>query len=275
MEHHISRFLRKLEGHDYELEKRIFSMYRNVVRQKCCLECRRGLNVRIENCGHPVSFYVVGDKFRYEKYRVVFVGKTAWTNWERNPVDEESGFIDARIGTKDELFMPPWSTTAFWQCIKEICWKLWGICDPGDMWRRIMITNIVKCTVVKGVPDKMKEYCILKCRFLENEVKIVKPTHIIFFTCDNRDYYARRCIFDYYIEKLDFGYDYSEDITDRDHKDKDIRTGWWHRIFIEDRRIRMHMLRVWHPREYQKRKIETKEKFAEKIADWIKKHCVE
>jgi len=258
--------LKKLEGHDYELEKKIFSMYRDVVRQKCCLECREGLDVKIENCGNPVSFYVVGDKFRHEKYRVVFVGKTAWTGWESNPVDEKSGFIDARIGTKDELFMPPWSTTTFWQCIKEICWKLWGICDPGDMWRRIMITNIVKCTVVKGVPNKMKRYCILKCGFLENEIRIVKPTHVIFFTSK---------YFDDYIEKLNFGYSYSEDMTDMDYEDEDIETIWWHRVFIEDRKIKMHMLRVRHPKKYQEYKIEIKEAFAEKIADWIKKHRVE
>lgn len=261
-----------LEGHDWFLEAKLVGIYRKLRENEYCKKCREKFGDKIENCGHPLSFYVIGEKFRNEKYRVVFVGKKARTGWEENPIDKISGFIDARCDTKEDLFLPPWSTYPFWQCIKEICWRLWNVRDPDIMWRKIMITNIVKCVVENKneVLTEVSEYCILKTRFLEWEIRIVKPTHVIFFTGPD---------FDEFIDELDFGYEEKEDLEKKEREwimdNKKYKILWWHRAFKRYGRVMMHFLRVNHPSNFYWAKNEIKDKFAKKIADWIRKNGVE
>ena len=90
-----------LIGHNREIEDAIFDMYREIrsKNSEICDNCKR--STKILNKGHPVSFFVVGKDFHRELYRIMFVGKTVQNGWEQDPIENISGFIDARRGAKE------------------------------------------------------------------------------------------------------------------------------------------------------------------------------
>lgn len=258
----LNKLLGERNGHDTELERKIFEQYRKIKKEKkdVCKDCEK--EKKLPNSKHPVSIFVVGKNFRNEKYKVMFVGKTVLGGWNTDPKDSESSFVCA----KTEGFLPFWSATDINQCIKEVCQKLWLENDAGEIWNKIAFTNIVKCTTSEETdktPATLKNNCILKARFFEKEVEVIKPTHIIFFT--SRSY-------DKYIDKLDFGYRF-KNVTNRTHKKEE--TIWWHRQFLTNGKVKMHFLRVYHPGFYGRKSQEAKENFAENIANWIKKNRIE
>jgi len=258
--------IKPLDGHDSKLEETIFNKYREIRKRnkKICDECQQ--KEKILNDGHPVSFFVVGENFRKEKYRVMFVGKTVQSGWEEDePIDRDSGFIDARIyGYK--LFLPFWGTAGLFPCIKEVCRKLWKINDAEKLWEKIIITNIVKCSISESgdQPSKiLHENCILKARFFETEVRITEPTHIIFFTYTGYDDYIGSLRFGYSIK--DKNLDYKKKLPEE--KGKII---WWHRQFLDKGKVKIHFLRTYHPGYFKKQ--QEQEQFANEIAKWIKKN---
>jgi uracil-DNA glycosylase len=258
---------KELIGHDKEIEDRIFQKYAELrVEKGLCRECNVPKEV---NDGLPVSFFVVGENFQKQESRVMFVGKTVQSEWEDiSPKNSTSGFWDARRYAKEELFLPFWSTGPFWQCIKEICQILWKINNPEEIWRRIAITNLVKCSTSRNLdetPHQLKRNCIQNAGFFEEEVEIVRPTHIVLFT--GPDY-------DEYLKELTFGYNHSKDYPiDFSLEDKEITpfkgaNKWLERDFLEAGKVKMRFLRTYHPAFYMEAR--DKEKFCMCIASWIK-----
>jgi uracil-DNA glycosylase len=85
------------------------------------------------------------------------------------------------------------------QCIKEICRILWGKNDLELIWRRIAITNLVKCSTSESgdnTPELLKKNCITKAKFFGEEVRLIKPTHIVFFTGNDYDDYLEKIGFE-------------------------------------------------------------------------------
>jgi len=244
---------RELAGHNKEIEDRIFEKYAELrVGRGLCGKCSVPKEV---NSGLPVSFFVVGEDFQKQELRVMFVGKTVQSGWESSPRNEASGFLDSRKYAKEELFLPFWSTSPFWQCIKEICQIVWEINNLEEMWRRIAITNLVKCSTspdLDTTPPLLKRNCIENAGFFENEVKIARPTHMILFT--GPDY-------DEYLKKLRFGYDDYEEkdaISFLDEEGKIIEhfeggRELWEGAFLEGGKVKMLLLRTYHPASYMKR----------------------
>jgi hypothetical protein len=256
---------KELIGHNKEIEERIFKKYGELRIQKgLCRNCSPPKEV---NDGLPVSFFVIGEDFPKLKCRVMFVGKTVQNEWESEPRDEASGFLDARWCVKEQLFLPSWSTYPFWQCIKEICQISWKATDLEEIWRRIAITNLVKCSTSPGLdttPDTLKKNCIRNAGFFENEVKISQPTHMVFFTGLDYDEYLKELMFGYNETKdypLNFHFE-GKKITPFEGADK-----WWERDFLEGDEIKMRLLRTYHPGFY--RKQEDKSRFCELVAKWI------
>lgn len=249
---------KELFGHNKEIEDRIFRKYGELRIQKgLCNKCNVPKEV---NDGLPVSFFVIGEDFPKQETRIMFVGKTVQSGWESEPKDEASGFLDVRKYAKEWLFLPFWSTYPFWQCIKEICQILWKTADAEEIWRRIAITNLVKCSTspeLDTTPDLLKRNCIEIAGFFENEVKIAQPSHIILFT--GFDY-------DEYLKRVSFGYNYRDG--------EKIRTSvgsieLWQRDFLEADKVKMRFLRTYHPGFFKKQ--EDKMIFCKCIAEWITK----
>lgn len=255
--------MEELFGHNREIENALFNKYREIRSEKgdVCDDCNR--SIKILNEGHPVSFFVVGENFQRESYKLCFVGKTVQSGWETDPTDPFSGFIDARKSAKEILFLPFWATYSFWQCIKEICRVLWKTSNAEDIWRKIAITNLVKCSASENrdqTPNRLKVNCIFKARFFEEEVKIIKPSHIIFFT--GSDY-------DELIEKINFGFRYKDVTSNKYLKNlgPSFKALWWHRKFFEKGKVKMQFLRTYHPGYIKKQSQQ--ECFSHKIAEWI------
>jgi hypothetical protein len=252
---------KELIGHNLEIEECIFQRYRELRNKGVCRECAIPNKV---NNGYPVSFFVVGEDFQKQQFRVIFIGKTVQGGWEDDPKNEASGFIDVRKSTKEQLFLPFWSTYPFWQCIKEIGQVLWDTSDPEVIWKRIAITDLVKCSTSTDL-DNTSDTLIKNCQkagFFENEVEIIKPTHLVLFT--GSDY-------DTFLEKLHFNSKSIDETNSKDSRDVGGKRGqvkWWHRKFIDKEMVKMHFLRTSHP-GYLK-EAEQKENFCKYIAEWVR-----
>lgn len=260
---------KELDDHDKETEDRIFEKYAELrIGKGLCRECKVPKDI---NDGFPVSFFVVGKDFRKQESRLMFVGKTVQSGWEEVSIKNGvSGFWDARMYGKEGLFLPSWSSGPFWQSIREICQRLWEINNPEEMWRKIAITNLVKCSTSRDLdetPLELKINCIQRAGFFQEEVKITKPTHMILFTGPN---------YDKYLEELTFGYNPSEvypiEISVEGKKIIPFRGAdrWLGRDFLEGDEIKMRFLRTYHPSFYLNAGAGDKELFCQHIALWIK-----
>ena len=83
----------------------------------------------------------------------------------------------------------------------------------------------------------------------EEEIKIIKPTHILFLT--NRDY-------DDIIKKMNFGY------SKKSHEDIIYSKKRWHRAFYKNGKIEMQFLRIRHPGRAPKRL-----RLQNIVTDWV------
>jgi len=191
----------------------------------------------------------------------VFVGKSHW--YDKTQVEELKflGSTEFRDCRDDGAVMFLTRQSMFWGYIQDIAKQLYP--EEGNEARlldHISITNVTKCNTCLDYQDttpyRLTENCI---EIFEEEMKALRPKHIVFFT--GRGY-------DSYIDKLSFGYAISpKDITKRTYK-KEIKNQyfvwWWHREFYESDKARMHLLRTRHPQGAPKG-------FIGEIVKWIKK----
>jgi len=225
---------------------------------KACKEYCREKGLELHG---PLSFFNIGEKFEHDRHRVVFVGKNHW--YDKTQVEElefldPSRFRDCR---DDGAVAFLTRQSRFWGYIQDIAKQLY--LEEGNEARlldHISITNITKCNTSLDYRDTtpycMTDNCV---EVFEEEIKALRPKHIIFFT--GRGY-------DSYIDKLSFGYAISpKDITKRTYK-KEIENQylvwWWHREFFESDKVTMHLLRTRHPQGAPKELIN-------EIVKWIKK----
>jgi len=246
-----------LIGHDIETEARIFRRYAKIRNEKkdICNCSEKVKEIQNFNDGRPVSFFIVGADMKKTKYKIMFVGKVVTWGFGQNgtspdPIDEKSGFIDIRFNAKP-VFLA--QDNPFFACIREVCKKLWETDDLEEIWRRIAVTNMVKCSISanfdKTTPE-MKDNC-LEAGFVRAEIEEVKPTHLIFFTGHKYDSQIRSL------------FDLKHEITDE--PDKEIKI-WWTMPAKDE--YKMQVLRTYHP--YYLRFIpEAKQFFYEKIVTWI------
>lgn len=150
-------------------------MYRQSVKNRGCKEYTNYFATNpndvhpLVNESRPLSFFVVGSDFRNEKYKVMFVGKTVQDGWgksknesEDDPVDDHTRFIDARFGGKI-LWDTDSRKSPIWECMEKVCSNIWEKASKEELWRKIAITNLVKCSNSPwrdNTPQEMKENCI-------------------------------------------------------------------------------------------------------------------
>lgn len=267
---------KRLIGHNHELEDLIIKKYIELRQKKGgCSTCKPYISDDI-NDGRPVSFYVVGEDFPKQTFRVMFVGKTVANGWESEDSIPDSDFLDAREYSRENQFLPvrnSWTKGYFfWEAIKGICQIIWDDNSLDEIWRKIAITNLVKCSTSVNedeTPDSLKRNCIEKMRFFENEVIIAKPTHLILFTGSHGPKY-----YDDYINKLDFGYNFPPvDVTRVTYYDKNVGVSWWHRKFLKENKTRLNLLRTYHPAS--RRTPSEQSSFCNSLAEWIMQNPTE
>ena len=210
----------------------------------------------------PLSFFNIGDSFgkRADKYKVVFVGKNHWYN--KKEVDEldcypNSIFRDCR---EDGAKMFKERQKGYWYGLRKITDLLYP--DEKDNAEKILdyiaITNLTKCNTSPCSEDTTPYELTDNCaKILEEEIKILKPKHLVFFT--GRNYVD-------YIEKMCFNYSCPpENMVEQ----KDIKkigkqkVFWWQREFSNNNE-KMFLLNTRHPAIAPRG-------FADAVSDWIKK----
>ena len=155
------------------IEEELLKMYKRIGMGNCptCSSCHN----KIKNLSSPVTAWGVGNNFYNEHKKILFVGKTARGYFE-NP---ERGYFHKAFDDGRWL----WENVgwAYWNYTREITGKIFG----DDSFEHIAFTNIVKCNNSAGedtTTDFVKENCIRQMRILAEEIKIIRPTHIIFYT---------------------------------------------------------------------------------------------
>lgn len=236
-----------------DLAKQVFKMYhkKKLAKHELCRACRK--SCRRKKMDGPVSLWHVGENFRNDQYKILFVGKTA-----RNHPGKKNkhGIYDARERA-DELIEESWP---YWSYTKAILAEVYGDADKG--WKRSAMTDLLKCNNSKGydtATDVMKENCIQKLGVFSEEVKLLRPKLIILFTGRSYDeYLGGMCFGDYRVER----------------KDGSVRKGrrklcWWDREYFLNGKPLFRFLRVAHPQ------FQNKDWYVGKIAKWIKRAAEE
>ena len=209
----------------------------------------------------PLSFFNIGDSFgkKDDKYKVVFVGKNHY--YVKEDADEldcypRSIFRDCRADGAD-MFRE--RRKGYWDGLRKITDLLYPDekDNPEKILDYIVITNLTKCSTSSGsedtTPDDLTDNC---AKILEEEIKILKPKHLVFFT---GRYYID------YVKKMGFNYNCSPENRSEQENTKKIgrqKVFWWEREF-SDNTGKMFLLNTRHPAIAPKG-------FATAVSNWIK-----
>lgn len=227
------------------IERKVFEMYKSkeIGKNEVCALCKKN-NKDLSN---PLGIYFVGDNYEREKIKLLFVGKNSRGLFE--DCERHNGVVDATKVAREKLWNESW---AYWSYTKEISKLIFGDDTPSH----IAITNLVKCNNTDDnddTTDDMKQNCISKQSIIKDEIEILKPTHIVFYT---HTYY------DMYIRDI---FNQIESITTYDAKKSigNVEMLWWYfKATVVDKTI--NVLRVSHPQ------YKNKADFTKEIAKWVK-----
>jgi len=258
-----------------ELEKQLIDMYKREINRVHCMSCdekKKDLPKGYDLC-FPQTLWHVGDKFRNNNVRLVFVGKTSWNTKvdlsDDIVIQTESKSIVNCFNMGKEWFKEP-EGNRYWLFIKDVTQSRGLTLDD------IAISNLVKCNVFREENNTYKDltgitYYQNCMKIFEKEMQIIKPSHIIFLTHTEFDdlinglrfwfdnsYWYYKDVHDMYYTKL---------ITKRTEINvKNQQSHWWHREFYNDgyrNNIELHFLRTRHPQFMP-------DEFKTKMIEWIK-----
>lgn len=162
-----------------------------------CKECRKTFHIKKGgDLSVPLSAWMVGNDFclpeaddtKISKPRILFVGKNAIGD----AGGELQGNFRSVFRSSREADWAWNSGRPFWKYTKEIVARVF----KDDSQEHIAMTNFVKCNaaaVIKKSSDTttkaMKDHCILDLKVLRNEIEIIKPNIVIFYTGKTYDQY--------------------------------------------------------------------------------------
>ena len=232
-------------------EEKILKMYaakhlsvcHNVSTNSVCVACKNSCDRKGLELQGPISAWCVGKNFYKNSYRVLFVGKTA----RGIPGSAETHCYNNFTVSRDVLwYKRRW---AYWNYTRLICKNVFG----DDSIENIAFINMVKCNVSATTDkntSKMKDFCITQLGIIKEEIKIIKPAKIIFYTARDYDCYIRRRLFDDLTVKVDGQCQIGK-----------MNMPWLEAVSQTDG---IQILRVGHPG------YKTKVAFTDKISEWIK-----
>ena len=232
-----------------------------------CRECREKVS-DIKNKA-PISIWHVGNKFADEKYKVLFVGKTARGYDKAEKLDSrlqkregEYEYIDAHGDARCLFNGKKW---AYWSYTKEIAQRVY--CDGEYSIEHIALTNLIKCnnsSTTDKTTKEMKCYCLEKLGVFWEEVKLLRPTHIIFYTHNGYDKYLEM------LPQKIWGSGSGIKTVEIENTKRKVGKKyilWWHQKFTNPNgEVEMQILRTSHPE--RKKKAE----YVSALVNWIKGH---
>ncbi len=261
------------------LDKELIRLYRDEIftpdNQHICKECwaayelknkRKRKNKR-ELSDHAIGHWFIGREFRDSKINgkkasVLFVGKNAVGNdFEKDDIG--ASFFCPCYGASQGLWNGDYS--AYWRYTKAIVEKVFDNVSPDDdnLMEHIGITNLLKCndgSVQDDANEEMKRLCINELAVIKEELKIIQPTHIIFYT---------GWFYDDYIKKL-----FSDLRTTRKVDQMPIGNKtmpWWEAtVKLKDSDSEIKMLRVGHPERLYKYSDGKLDGFVDVVSDWLR-----
>jgi len=239
-----------MKNYTIKLFKKLFEEKLNLLNNEICKKCDAIFK-------YPLLPWIVGDNYFKSKEKILFVGKPhRGVPGEKFP----SGILDP---TKPHLNWLMDCSWPFWSYTKEILISLYGDNDP---WSYCSLTNIIKCTNVGGEGNpsndattyKMAESCIKKLGVIFEEIEVLKPKHIIFYTYS---------LYPELLIELPFAISINE-ITDKNYKVKCGKKylGWWVRLVKTRWNDEIKILVTGHPERMKK------DEFISLIVNWIKEN---
>lgn len=220
-------------------EKRLAEQYYQMELGTCkiCAECHKDSSLSM-----PIGCWCVGSDFNKAPKRILFVGKNA----RNNPGTIEGGFCNTFQYTREFLWNQSWP---YWSYTRAITQMIFG----DDSVEHIAFTNIVKCNNSGGMDttsDLIKTNCVLNMKVLQQELEVIQPTHIIFYTSWYYDDFIPK-VFDSY----DIYYNGFKNIGKKEMP-------WQEATSTLDSQF-FHVLRVGHPQ------CKKRSSFIHEIAKWI------
>ena len=168
------------------------SVHHDASTNPICVACKNSCDQKGLELKGPISAWCVGKKFYENPYRVLFIGKVA----RGTPGSEETHCYNNFTASRDGLWHAPW---LYWSYTRLICQNVFG----NDSIENIAFTNMVKCNV-SSTTDKnareMKNFCVTQLEIIKEEIKIIKPAKIVFYTARNYDGYIRNLFGDFTVE---------------------------------------------------------------------------
>lgn len=222
-----------------EREQALLRMY-TAHKLGCTSECER---CRQQNqlTWLPTSAWFVGNQFSSDPHRLLFVGKSARGNPGTQTEFFSNVFEDGR-----KLWYKSWP---YWSYTRAIVRQLYG----DDSAEHVAFTNVVKCNnsiVGDQTTDSMKRSCILQNGFIGEEIKLICPKTLIFYTGYGYDGYIKS-MFDSFAA-----------VTDTTIPNGKVTIPWLEaEVSLNGRKI--HLLRTAHPQN------KNKEDFVQSICDWV------
>lgn len=168
------------------------SVHHDASTNPICVACKNSCDQKGLELKGPISAWCVGKKFYENPYRVLFIGKVA----RGTPGSEETHCYNNFTASRDGLWHAPW---LYWSYTRLICQNVFG----NDSIENIAFTNMVKCNVSSTTdknPREMKNFCITQLEIIKEEIKIIKPAKIVFYTARNYDGYIRNLFGDFTVE---------------------------------------------------------------------------
>ena len=274
------------------LEKKIFDMYQKEINnKKCssCLEHDRELKKYGKGRAKPGTLWYVGKNFdnKGKSIKLFFIGKTGiGTNYGNQYAtkirDEEKGkyeYIQDCRYVGPLYFYFPWDENGrsrYWDFIKDITYKL------GLSLEDIAISNLAKCNCflqdeLDSSDNNTDRVYFDNCkRIINKEIKILKPTHVIFFTGAQESSWSwdppnQAPDYDVIIKSLEFEglqpkniFNATIKVKNKDGKRSGTQPIWWWRTFYKKDKPVMHFLRTYHPARMP-------DGLKNRIYDWIVK----
>ena len=256
---------------DQGSDEALFNMFNKAISEANCVRCKSIDSTEAfgsKNRVKYISHWNFGEKFYDSEIRIAFVGKTSWMHPRvfGRPTPE-SMFWDVRseITNKKVAYNADRYTSkgAFWKYIKDISDAIHKTPAKSlDFLKYIYITNLSKCWYCQDTIDYKENnpmYYYIQCFDLfKKEIKIVNPTHLIFFT-NNKFDSILKCL------------SHSKEITNSSCRRKFEKTEenkiryypWWSRVHPSPSG-KMYSLRTRHPQG-------TISEFKQGIIKWIEK----
>ncbi len=228
-------------------EQQLISLYKgfDFASNPICVECKK----ITPDLDGPIGAWAVGKKFSQSNPRVLFVGKVS---------RGEDGVLNDDFFCPFDFARELWKGYGahFWNYTRDIVGKVFDDNSDNSI-ENIAITNIVKCNNSVGCDNTCeftKSQCIANLGVIREEIRCIKPTHVIFYTGRFYDGYIRNNVFD----------------KDSFHikRDTQVRNGNRKMPWMEAEATVMgqpvNILRTWHPER------KNKEDFTLAISNWLK-----